>query len=57
MYSREDNLAFLSLITSGVLNVRDLVKVVGEFKLEDWEEAFQLAWDNGRLGQLVVFAP
>ncbi|KAF7187887.1 Acryloyl-coenzyme A reductase [Pseudocercospora fuligena] len=57
MYLREDNLAFLSLITSGVLNVRDVVKVVGKFKLDDWEEAFQLAWDNGRLGQMVVFAP
>ena len=57
MYSREEALAFVKLFTSGVLNVRDLVNVVAEHKLEDWEEAFQVAWDNGRFGQLVLFKP
>lgn len=57
MYSREDILAFWNLMTSSVLNARDLVKVVGEHQLEDWEKAFQVAWDHARLGQLVVFKP
>ncbi|KAK4628786.1 hypothetical protein CLAFUW4_08674 [Fulvia fulva] len=57
MYSREECMAFLSLFTSGVLNVRDLIEVVAEHRLEDWEEAFQVAWDHGRFGQLGVFKP
>lgn len=57
MYTREDNIAFMKLLSSGVLNVKDLVKIHGIFALDDWEEALQLAWDNGRLGDLVLFSP
>lgn len=57
MYTREDNISFMKLLSSGALNVREIVKVHGIFELEDWEEAFELAWDNGRLGDLVMFAP
>jgi D-arabinose 1-dehydrogenase-like Zn-dependent alcohol dehydrogenase len=58
MYSREDNISFLNLLTSGVLDVRDIVKVLGSFKLEEWEQAFELAaTEGGRLGQMVVLTP
>ena len=57
MYSRADNFAFLDLLTTGVLDVRQLVKVVGKFKLEQWEEAFQVAATAGRLGEIVLFTP
>lgn len=57
MYSREEILAFLRLLTSGVLNFREIVRVLGKHTLEDWEKAFDNAWDSGRLGELVVITP
>ncbi|KAF2479821.1 alcohol dehydrogenase [Neohortaea acidophila] len=57
MYSREEILAFLRLVTSGVLNFRDIVKVQGKFALEAWGKAFDVAWESGRLGELVVLTP
>lgn len=57
MYTREDNIAFMKLLSSGVLNVQDIVNVHGIFGLEDWEKGFELAWNKGRLGDLVLFAP
>ncbi|KAI0453627.1 alcohol dehydrogenase [Xylaria acuta] len=58
MYSREDCQAFLGLMTTGVLDVRKLVRVVEAFKLEEWEKALEVAAQHGgRLGQLVIFIP
>ncbi|KAF2809736.1 NAD(P)-binding protein [Mytilinidion resinicola] len=57
MYSRADNVAFLSLLNTGVLDVRSIVKVRGTFKLEEWEKAFEAAAGAGRLGELVMFNP
>ncbi|KAI0185670.1 alcohol dehydrogenase [Xylaria flabelliformis] len=58
MYSREDCQAFLGLMTTGVLDVRKIVKVVETFKLEEWEKAFDVAAEyGGKLGQLVMFTP
>lgn len=57
MYTRDDNVAFMRLLCSGVLTVREIVKVHRIFEIDDWEEAFELAWDNGRLGDLILFSP
>jgi threonine dehydrogenase-like Zn-dependent dehydrogenase len=58
MYSRDDVVALLGLMNTGVLNVQGLVKVVGKFGLAEWKQAFDVAWDQGgRLGQLAVFNP
>ncbi|KAI1366530.1 alcohol dehydrogenase [Xylaria arbuscula] len=58
MYSRADVHALLALVSTGVLNVREIVKVVGTFELEEWEQAFDVAEAQGRkLGQMVIFAP
>ncbi|KAI1266193.1 alcohol dehydrogenase [Xylariaceae sp. FL1019] len=58
MYSRADCLAMLKLFNTGVLDVRHIAKVVGDFKLEDWEEALDTAAEKGaKPGQFVVFSP
>ncbi|TGJ87945.1 hypothetical protein E0Z10_g831 [Xylaria hypoxylon] len=57
MYTRADCQAFLGLMTTGVIDVRKLVQVVEMFKLEEWEKAFDMAAEHGRLGQIVMFAP
>lgn len=58
MYNREDLVSFMQLFESGILNVKDLVKVIGKFALADWKEALDVAFDvGGRSGQLVVFNP
>ncbi|KAF2165017.1 hypothetical protein M409DRAFT_67682 [Zasmidium cellare ATCC 36951] len=56
-FADSDNIAFMKLLSSGALNIKDIVNVHGVFGLEDWEKGFDLAWDNGRLGDLVLFAP
>jgi threonine dehydrogenase-like Zn-dependent dehydrogenase len=58
MYSRDDVFTMLQLMNTGVLNVKDIVKVVRQFGLEDWKKAFDVAYEQGgRLGQLTVFNP
>lgn len=57
MYTREDQLTLIKMFETGVLDVRDLVKIVGEFKLEDWKEALDVAADAGRLGEVALFTP
>jgi D-arabinose 1-dehydrogenase-like Zn-dependent alcohol dehydrogenase len=57
MFSRADNIALLKLMTSGVLEVQSIVKILGTFKLEEWEKAFEFAANSGRLGELVLFTP
>jgi threonine dehydrogenase-like Zn-dependent dehydrogenase len=57
MYSRADNLALLGMFNTGVLDARNIVKVLDTFKLEEWEKAFDVAASAGRLGELVLFTP
>ena len=57
MYSRADNLAFLRMLTTGVLDIRKIVEVVGVFELEEWKKAFDLSAESGRLGQVVLLKP
>lgn len=57
MYERDDIFAFLGLLNTGVLDVKDLVKITGVFGLEDWKKAFDLAFESGRLGEITVLRP
>jgi threonine dehydrogenase-like Zn-dependent dehydrogenase len=57
MYSRADNLALLGMFSTGILDARNIAKVLGTFKLEEWEKAFDVASNAGRLGELVLFTP
>ncbi|KAI0147139.1 alcohol dehydrogenase [Xylariaceae sp. FL1272] len=58
MYNRADCLAMIKLFTTGVLDARHIAKVMADFKLENWEEAFETAFEKaGKPGQLVVFSP
>lgn len=57
MYSRADNFSLLRMITTGVLDFRNIVNVQGKYKLDQWEEALEAAANAGRLGDLVFFAP
>ncbi|KIW05799.1 uncharacterized protein PV09_03008 [Verruconis gallopava] len=58
MYTRDDIFALLQMLNFGILNIKDLVKVVGKYGLEEWKEAFDLAHKRGgELGQLVVLNP
>lgn len=58
MYSREDITSFIQFLESGVLNIKDLVSIIGRFGLEDWKQALDVAFELGnRLGQLAVFNP
>ncbi|KAI1329279.1 alcohol dehydrogenase [Xylariaceae sp. FL0255] len=58
MYSRADCLHFVKLLQTGVLDVRNVAKIEGIFKLEEWKEALDAAAERGgRLGQVVMFTP
>lgn len=57
MYSRADNIAFLDMITSSVLDIHKIVNVVGKYKLEEWEVAFKHAAESARLGEQTIFTP
>ncbi|KAK0723449.1 hypothetical protein B0T26DRAFT_675020 [Lasiosphaeria miniovina] len=59
MYERDDVRDFLKLAETGVFKIGsdDGVEVVGEFKLEQAQEAFDLAAKNTGFGKIVVLAP
>jgi len=58
MYSRADAISFIGMVTTSVLNFKDIVNIVGTYKLEDWKEAFEeAATVGGKLGQMVLIAP
>lgn len=57
MYSRADILAFQGLLANGNLDLHKFVKILGKYKLENWEEAFEVAANGGRLGNLTLFEP
>ncbi|RWA04197.1 hypothetical protein EKO27_g10906 [Xylaria grammica] len=58
MYSRADCQALLNMVTTGVLDVREIAQVVETFKLEEWKKALDAAAEQGgRLGKMVIFTP
>jgi D-arabinose 1-dehydrogenase-like Zn-dependent alcohol dehydrogenase len=59
MCSRNDIALLVKMVEIGLLRLdeRANVKIVGEFKLEQWKEAFDVAWENARQGQIAVFKP
>lgn len=58
MYSPDDVRSMIGMLTSGVLNVSELVKITGKYSLAEWKEGFdQAAEYGGRLGMLTVFNP
>ncbi|KAK3389904.1 chaperonin 10-like protein [Podospora didyma] len=59
MYEREDVRLLIKMAESGVLRVGSAegVEVMGEFKLEQVEEAFALAAQHTGVGKMVVLAP
>jgi len=57
MYGRADILNFLGLINMGAIDLHAFVNVVGRFPLEDWQKAFDVAADQGKLGHLALFEP
>jgi threonine dehydrogenase-like Zn-dependent dehydrogenase len=56
MYYREDIPAMMKLIELGLLKL-DHVKVVGTYPLEDWEEAFDVAYKTTGVGEITLFKP
>lgn len=59
MYEREDFPGFMRLINSGLLKLgqRGGNEVVGKFGLEEWKEAFDLAAEKARPGQMTLIVP
>jgi len=59
MYDRDDMIAMVRMLEFGSVKLHETngISVVGTFKLEQWEEAFDSAKKNSMLGQMVVFAP
>lgn len=59
MYEREDVLGLIKLAETGVLKVGEAVgsRVVGTYKLEQIQEAFKCAEENGNAGEIVVLEP
>lgn len=49
----------IRLVETGILKLGEGtgVKCLGVFGLEEWEEAFRVAGDEGRVGRYVLFAP
>ena len=59
MYEREDARDLIKLAETGVLKLGKSVghKVVGEYKLEEWEEALETAHQNPGAGKTTLFTP
>lgn len=55
MYEREHVQSLIKLAATGALEL-DRIEVA-EFKLEDWKEALDVAWDTHGWGKLVTIAP
>ncbi|MCJ1370774.1 hypothetical protein MMC20_001987 [Loxospora ochrophaea] len=57
MYEREDVRGIIKLAESGLLKLGKSAGVdfIGEFPLEEWEQAFNLAADNNKAGKGVLF--
>lgn len=59
MYEREDVQGLIKLVETGVLRLGKQAghEIVGRFKLEEWEQAIDIAAANTEAGKMVVFAP
>jgi threonine dehydrogenase-like Zn-dependent dehydrogenase len=56
MYERKDVTALIQMVNTGVLKL-DGVEVIGEFGLDEWERAFEVAAGHGDIGQVTVLSP
>ena len=56
MYTREDILAFIKIVETGVLRLGK-PKLIGKFPLEQWREAFKAAEENPGHGDQILIAP
>ena len=59
MYERGDIAGFMRLVNSGLLKLgqRGGNKITGRFKLEEWKEAFDMAAEKARVGQMTLMIP
>lgn len=59
MYEREDVIGLIKLVEAGVLKLgkRAGHEVVGQYSLEEWEKAMEVANQHNGNGQIVVFTP
>lgn len=60
MYSPDDVRSLVKMVEIGLLDLsesRGLVTVMGEFPLERWEEAFDMAAKNAAVGQIALIRP
>lgn len=59
MYTRADARGLIKMAEAGVLKLGQSrgQKLVGEFKLEELDKAFETAAANAQAGRLVVFTP
>lgn len=59
MYNRDDITPLIKLVEVGLLKLDESagVQIVGEFALEDWDEAFTAAAENSGRGRLVLIKP
>ena len=59
MYDREDIAGFMRLVNTGLLKLgpKGGNEVTGRFGLEQWREAFDLAAEKARVGQMALVIP
>ncbi|KAL6248037.1 hypothetical protein RBB50_005385 [Rhinocladiella similis] len=59
MYSPDDVRSLVKMIEIGLLDLgeRSGISVMGEFPLEQWEEAFEVAAKNAAMGQIALIKP
>jgi hypothetical protein len=56
MYEPRDVGGLIGLVQSGLLPL-DYVQVVGTFGLDEWKEAWDVAYENAGMGQITVIVP
>ena len=59
MYDREDIAGFMRLVHSGLfkLGPKGGNEITGKFGLEQWDEAFDMAAEKARMGQMALMIP
>ena len=59
MYDREDIAGFMRMVHSGIfkLGKKGGNEVTGKFGLEQWDEAFSMAAEKARMGQMTLMIP
>ena len=56
MYERADIADFAKLVENGMLDL-NVADIAGEYPLEEWKEAWDVAAEKTRFAQLVVLKP